>query len=71
VPKECLAGFTTAGAAEGPNFETAGNGWTCFLQGVSGMCAFGNPACGSSTFRFFFDIRPVDMKAAGSGFADL
>lgn len=43
----------------------------CLLQGVSGMWALGRPAFGSLMFLFFFEINPVDMKAAGSGLADL
>ena len=36
----------------------------CFLQGVSGITSFLDS---SSGFRFIFDTRPVDMKAAGNG----
>ena len=50
---------------------TAGNTLNCFLHGVSGIWAFGNPPWGSSLFLFFLEMRPVDMKAAGNGFADL
>ena len=44
-----------------------GNIIVCFLQGVSGMCAFGSPASASLKFRFFLEIKPVDMNAAGRG----
>jgi hypothetical protein len=70
VPKEWRGLWVGAMTFVG-NRGTAGNTLNCFLQGVSGMCAFGNPPCGSSLFLFFFDMRPVDMNAAGKGLADL
>ena len=36
----------------------------CFLQGVSGITSFLDSCSG---FRFIFDTRPVDIKAAGNG----
>jgi len=43
----------------------------CFLHGVSGIWALGKPASSSSVFRFLLEMRPVDIKAAGSGLAAL
>lgn len=48
-----------------------GNIMVCFLQGVSGICALGRPASASLTFRFFLEIKPVDMNATGLGFTVL
>jgi hypothetical protein len=70
VPKEWRGLWVGAMTFVGTR-GTTGNTLNCFLQGVSGMCAFGNPPCGSSLFLFFFDMRPVDMNAAGKGLADL
>ena len=43
-----------------------------FLDGVSGMfILLPNEVAGRSTLRLRLEINPVDMKAAGSGFAIL
>jgi hypothetical protein len=70
VPKEARD-VLWSGALGAMKLSLAANMTDCFLQGVSGMCALGRPAFGSSTFRFFFEMRPVDMKAAGNGLAAL
>ena len=43
------------------------------LHGVSGICALlaARPKWISSGFRLRLEIRPVDMKAAGSGLTSL
>ena len=70
APKDCrgpLMPTTLAGA----NLSSVGKMADCLLHGVSGIWALGKPASGSSTLRFFFEMSPVDMKAAGKGLAAL
>lgn len=63
------------------DFPSSSSGWalwpvvnkfTGLLHGVSGMFLL-DPSMlwGSSTLRFFFDMRPVDMNAAGRGLTSL
>lgn len=55
----------------GGGLGPAVNKFTGRLHGVSGMFLLKPPPLGSSALRFFFEISPVDMKAAGSGLTSL
>lgn len=60
------------GRSGAAGFGPVGNKLMGRLQGVSGMFLLdASEFGGSSALRFFLEIRPVDINAAGSGLTSL
>lgn len=60
------------GPSDGVGLDSAENKLIGRLHGVSGMFLLDpNEFWGSSALRFFLEIRPVDMNAAGRGLTSL
>lgn len=67
-----VGGLNGDGGTASDCFGPVGNRLMGRLHGVSGMFLLDRSECwGSSAFRFFLEIRPVDMNAAGSGLTSL